>query len=535
MPLRDYQLRAVSDLRAACKQRPLYYAPVGSGKTNVACEIIRGAVAKGKRVVFVAHRRGLVFQARDRLATFGIAAGVVMGDENPGSGPVYVASIQTLQRRQVPADMLIVDEAHHATSATWKGVVARYPIVIGLSATPYRLDGAPLGDVFGCIVSGPTVSELVADGVLINPRIFAPPGPDLKGVHSRGGEFIQEELEAAVLKSRLVGDIVKHWEQHAKNGRTVAFGVGIRHSKMIAEAFGSRARHIDGDTPQREREEAVALLEARAINVLCNCDLIGEGWDLPSLDCAILARPTQSLALHRQQIGRVMRACPGKLGALILDHAGNTHRHGLPTDDVEVTLTGKAKRKSEAAPPACKKCFAILDGGYPCWGCGYDPADEPVVRLAELPKTGVLVEMPKDSQEFRRAKYAGWVSVASELGYKLGWAKFQFKKRYSAWPRFPDEDAKYVCRSHQYEQRSYGIICSRCLRARGSERDPDSDGEDRPAVAEQRGQVVQRPEPVPSVQTAGPVDSGSANRVSRFDWSAAGRAVSWDRSQDDPG
>lgn len=459
--LRDYQVRAVSDLRAAAKNRPLYHAPVGSGKTNVACEVIRGAVAKGKRVIFVAHRRGLVFQARDRLATFGIEAGIVMGDEDPGLGPVYVASIQTLMRRTVPADVLIIDEAHHATSATWKGVVARYPIVVGLSATPYRLDGAPLGDVFGCIVSGPTVSELVADGVLINPRIFAPPGPDLKGVHTRAGDYVESELEAAVNTPKLMGDIVTHWTKHARGGRTVAFGVGIAHSKAIANAFGNYGYHIDGSTPQEERERAVAMLEDGRIKVLSNCDLISEGWDLPHLDCAILARPTQSLALHRQQIGRVMRACAGKTGALILDHAGNTHRHGLPTDEVEVSLEGKAKRVVEAAPRTCEKCFAIIDS-YPCWDCGHEP--EETVREIKT-KDGELTEVPSDNKEQRQRWYADRIAVASECGYKLGWAKFQYKKRYSVWPRFKEEDAKYRCRAHEYEVRQYGTVCTRCLRS----------------------------------------------------------------------
>lgn len=438
--------------------------PTGGGKTHVACEIIRGAIAKGGRVIFCAHRRGLVYQARDRLASFGIAAGIVMGDEDPGGGPVYVASIQTLCRRQLTADIIIVDEAHHATSETWKGVVSRYRTVIGLTATPYRLDGAPLGDVFGCIVSGPSVSDLVADGVLINPRIFAPPGPDLSGVHTRGGEYVPDELEVAVNKPRLLGDIVQHWKKYG-GGRTVAFGVGIAHSKAIAEAFGSIGYHIDGTTPESERVHAVAMLERGEIKVLSNCDLIGEGWDLPSLDCAILARPTKSLALHRQQIGRVMRACPGKLGALILDHAGNTNRHGLPTDDVEVSLTGRAKRKQEAAPRVCKKCFAVIDS-YPCWDCGFVPEEVPREITVSA---GELVEISRDD---RQKQYSLWVGTASMMGYKLGWAKMRYKQRYNAWPRFKEEDAKYVCRGHEYEQRNYGIVCARCLRARDPELNP---------------------------------------------------------------
>lgn len=501
--LRPYQLQAVADLRSAWKQRPLLSMPTGGGKTHVACEIIRCAVDKGNLVIFVAHRRGLVYQARDRLAGFGIEAGIVMGKEDPGLGPVYVASVQTLARRTVPADVIIVDEAHHATSETWKEVIGRYRIVVGLSATPYRLDGSPLGDVFGVIVHGPTVSELIADGVLINPRFFAPPGPDLKGVHTRGGDYVPSELEDAVSKPGLIGDIVTHWKKHANGGRTVAFGVGIAHSKAIAAAFGDLGYHIDGSTPQEERDEAVRRLEAGEIKVLSNCDMIGEGWDLPSLDCAILARPTKSLALHRQQIGRVMRACPGKNGALILDHAGNTHRHGLPTDDVEVSLTGRAVRKQESAPRTCKKCFAVVEE-YPCWCCGYTPpAEDREIKQTE----GELVEF---SGEHRVSRYREWIAIASTNGWKIGWAKFKYKQQFGVWPRHSEIDASYVCKEHTYEQRSYGIICARCLRKRGSERHSEGNRSYSAAVEEQCGEVVQRPEPVSGLCAERSLDSGGS-------------------------
>jgi superfamily II DNA or RNA helicase len=167
------------------------------------------------------------------------------------------------------------------------------------------------------------------------------------------------------------------------------------------------------------------------------------------------------MALHRQQIGRVMRACPGKTGALILDHAGNTHRHGLPTDEISVSLEGEAKRKQEAAPRTCKKCFAVTDS-YPCWCCGYEP--EEVVREIAT-KDGDLSEIPPDSPEQRRQWYAAQVAMVSDMGWKLGAAKYRYKQRYSVWPRFREEDAKYVCPGHVFETRTYGTVCARCLRS----------------------------------------------------------------------
>lgn len=462
--LRDYQIRAVNDLRAHWRSRPLLHLATGGGKTAVACEIIRCAVAKGRRIVFIAHRRTLVYQARERLRSFGISAGVIMGDEPRTGQAVQVASIQTLARRDLDADIAICDEAHHATSKTWRSVLSRYHIVLGLTATPYRLDGSPLGDVFGHIVHGPSVTELISDGVLVMPRFFAPPGPDLKGVHKRGGEFVQSELEVAVSKPRIFADIRTTWDKHASGLRTIGFAVGIAHSKACAALWGDKGRHIDGETPQEERDQAVADLESGRIHALWNVDLINEGFDLPLLECAILARPTASLALHRQQIGRVMRSSVAKTGALVLDHAGNCARHGLPTDEVEVTLTGKAKRKTEAAPRTCPKCFAVISE-WPCWDCGHEPErEEREIRKVE----GELVEITGDQ---RRAWYAEQIDTASRLGYKIGYAKFRFKDRFGVWPRYKDIDETYKCSGHEYERRNYGVICARCLRARGAERD----------------------------------------------------------------
>lgn len=478
MQLRDYQLQAVADLRANWSRRPLLYAPVGSGKTVIMAEVVKCAVAKGRRVVFITHRRTLVYQTRDRFRQHGVECGVIMGKEDPGLGPVYVCSIQTLARRRVDADIAICDEAHHAVSPTWKRVLERYRIVLGCSATPYRLSGEALGDVFGVIVHGPSVSDLVANGILIAPRIFAPAPPDLKGVHVRGGDFVESELEEAMNKPRLVGDIVEHWKKLG-GGRTVAFAVGIEHSRSIAAAFGEIGYHIDGSTPQPEREHVLTMLRDGRIKVLSSVDVIGEGFDMPEIDCAILARPTKSLALFRQQVGRAMRSCHAKSGATLLDHAGNVFAHGLPTDDVEVSLEGRAKRKQEAAPRSCSKCFAIIDS-TPCWNCGFIP--EPQPREIEK-RDGELVELSGDQ---RREWYARQIAIASSRGYKIGFAKVKFKERFGVWPRYKEQDEAYVCSRNEPEQRSYGLICARCLRAPHPERDSGSDSERDAVVQEQR-------------------------------------------------
>lgn len=465
--LRQYQQQIVDELRTHWRDRCLVNLPTGGGKTAIMAAVAMGAVSKGKRVLFVAHRRTLVYQTRDRFLQYGLKCGVIMGSDPRSSDPCQVCSIQTLARRDVPADIIICDEAHMATSASWRKVIARYPAVFGCSGTCFRLDGAPLGDIFGRIVSGPSVSDLVSEGILIAPRVFAPPGPDLSGVHRRGGEFVQGELEVAVRKPSLYADIYATWNKRASGMKTVGFAVGIAHSKACAALWGERGRHIDGSTSQVDRDSAVRDLEEGRIDVLWNCDVVSMGWDVPALQCAILARPTASLALHRQQCGRIMRACPSKDGVVLLDHSGNVHRHGLPSDDVEATLTGKAKRAVEKAPRTCPECFAVIDG-YPCWDCGHEP--EQSVREIERVE-GELVEFSADS---RREMYAVWIAEASRCGKKIGWAKYRFKEKFGVWPRLKEEDAKYECRGHEYEQRQYGIVCGRCLRAQSAERDPVS-------------------------------------------------------------
>lgn len=455
MILRPYQSAAVDAIRAALDRLPILALPTGAGKTVIALELIRGFDGT---VVFLTHRRELVKQARARLGN----VGVLMGSERSVER-VTVASVQTLCRHEIQADLVIADEAHHATSDTWKRVLDRFSYRVGLTATPYRLDGSPLGDVFGEIIEGPSVRELISQGVLMEPRVYAPPGPDLRGVHKRGGEYVHGELQLRVEKPKLVGDIVEHWKKHANGLRTVAFAVGVQHSRMIADAFGPLAAHIDGSTPGPERDRAFAALKAGEIRVLVNCDLIGEGWDLPELECAILARPTASLALHRQQIGRIMRVCPGK-SAIVLDHAGNSHRHGLVTDRVEVSLTGKAK-KLDPAPPSCRECFAVMPGGYPCQECGFIPETEIAVRDIGH-EDGELVEFV--SVQDKKEWYAGIVASASLHGYRLGWAKNKYKEKYGSWPRLMGEiEAAYVCLKHEPEPRPYGIVCARCLRKVG--------------------------------------------------------------------
>ena len=275
MDLRPYQLEIVlavlDDARGF--HRPLIVAPTGSGKTVIAAEITRRC--ENKHILFLAHRRELIFQTRDHLAEFGVAAGVILAGEplNLMRG-VQVASVQTLWSRCVRgdrdlpyADIVFIDEAHHARARTYRKIIEGYPnaLIIGLTATPCRKDGRGLGSTFDTMIQCPQVEELIDLDFLVKTRVFAPSAPDLKGVRVRQGDYVESELAERMDRPKLVGDIVAHWHRHAERRKTVVFASSVGHSIHLAEEFvksGVCAEHIDGKTPKDERD---AILTAAII------------------------------------------------------------------------------------------------------------------------------------------------------------------------------------------------------------------------------------------------------------------------------
>lgn len=471
-------------LRARAADRPLLVCGTGAGKTTIAAEIIRLAVARGRRAVFLVHRRELVDQAVERLAQFGIRAGrILAGHPEHRELPVQVASIPTLLKRaHWPAELVIVDECAHAVSRSWRTCIDRYKSshVIGLTATPIRLDGKGLGDLFGCIIEPVTTRQLIDAGYLIEPRVLAPP-VDLSGIHIRGGDYDIPEL--AERMAGLVGSITGEWCQYAHGQKTVAFAVDVNHSKAIVAAFveiGVRAEHVDYKMGHKQRAKVLRQLRTGEIDLLSQVQLLSEGWDLPTLQCAILARPTKSLALFRQMVGRVMRP-PGPV--IVLDHAGNHHEHGRVTDVIEWSLDAPIRGVRGAgtgiALHTCPACFCVLGpADIVCPLCGYvmpvkDEAEQPGVdnpgELVELDMArkeipGVVQKnAPRDVKE---EKYRELVLNASLRRLKLGWARHKFHDLFGAWPRFSSVEALYVCSRHEWEARQQGpysvVRCTRC-------------------------------------------------------------------------
>ncbi|CAK0757475.1 DNA repair protein RadD [uncultured Gammaproteobacteria bacterium] len=404
--LRPYQNKAIADILAKLRRYRLVLLqlPTGAGKTCIAATVVKKLVTHGKRVVFLVHRVELLEQTSRTFSDEGIDHGVLRAGGPTPDVPVLIAMTQTIVRRldQVPVpELLFIDEAHHATAGTWAAILAAWPsaYVIGLTATPTRLDGRGLGDVFDAMVQGPTVEELIRDGYLSRYRAFCPGTVDMSRVATLAGDYERCGAAEAIDRPAITGGIVEHYQRLAPGRQAILFAASIAHSKSLAAAFhaaGVPAVHLDGTTDKSWREAMVADFARGKVQVLCNVELFGEGFDVPDAEVAILARPTQSLALHLQQIGRVLRPSPGKDHALILDHVGNIARLGLPDDPREWSLDSKPKKEATKTPPAVRQCPVCSCAHRPaptCPECGHTYAIK--IRILDQ-RTGILIEVKRE-------------------------------------------------------------------------------------------------------------------------------------------
>lgn len=441
MILRDYQRDAVDQVTAALDRRPILVAPTGSGKTVMAVALVNEL---GRPTLWLAHRKELIDQAANHLRRHGLAPGIIKAGYRPTAGAVQVASVQTLVRRTMPpAGLIVIDEAHHVTSGTHTTILDRYPeaLICGLTATPFRLDGRGLGDVFGEIVVAATTTDLCDAGHLHAPRVFAGRSPDLRGARVRMGDYALADLAERANRRELTADIVTTWRAKSVGRRTVAFAVNVAHSRQIVAEFvaaGIAAEHVDGTTPAAERDAILARLRSGETLVVGNCMVLTEGWDLPALETAIVARPTASLNLHLQMIGRIMRACDGKAGAMVLDHAGNHHVHGLVTRRIQYSLDGRVAGESDPLGlRRCRACQLLFSPREDCCpDCGWRPE---AARGRELPDTrgGGLVGYEED-HEYRAEVWRMIEAERQAMGFKPGWALYRFQERFGDWPVVAD-------------------------------------------------------------------------------------------------
>ena len=429
----------------------LYQAPTGSGKTVLFAHITRGAARKGNNVLISVHRRELIDQTTEALVALDVDHGVISPAFYPKKSAVQIASVQTLVRRMdkmtwIP-HLIVVDEAHHAAAGSWQKILYRWPDakVLGVTATPERLDGKGLDKQFDVLLRGPHVGALIEDGWLSNFSVYAAEQkPDLTKVKTRMGDYAQGELSTEMEGSVIVGDAVEHYQRYAAGLRAIAFCVTIKHAQIVRDQFlkaDIRSEVIDGTMNGFDRHMVLRRFEEGRTLVLTSCMIVNEGFDLPSVACAILLRPTKSLALYLQQVGRSLRTAPGKKEAIILDHAGNVFEHGLPTDEIEWHLEGKKKREGVKRGPltSCEKCFRVYPPPRnPCPKCGHVHAME---RAAEPEKIDGELKKVEGKVYSQRERRAYWDEVnacvteddlkafAKRKGHKRGWVYMTMKYR----------------------------------------------------------------------------------------------------------
>ncbi len=448
--LRPYQLSAIDALHrefVAGHKRVVLQLPTGAGKTAIAAEMIKRSVAKGRRCLFIADRIELIDQTSRRFDLDGIPHGVIQADHERVQPwqPVQVCSIQTLARRRFPdARLVIVDECH-SQYAAMNNIMEKWSNVpmVGLSATPWAKG---MGKHWQSLVVGATTSELIAGGYLVPFTVFGPPGPDLRGVHTTAGDFNQHELGDAVNRPKLVGDIVTTWLRRGEDRQTIVFAVNIAHSKAITAEFvahGVKAEHIDAYSDTDERRAVLARFKAGETKIVSSVDILSKGFDEPSASCLIAARPTKSLMLHVQQVGRVLRPAPLKADAIILDHAGNTARLGFVTDDLPTTLDdgerkkGEPPEKKESLPTPCPACHFMKDAGvHECPECGFAPERKnKVVAVPGDLKRYEVADMTEKLRWYAMLKYV----AERKPNWRPNAAEVKFRAKFGTWPPFPSD------------------------------------------------------------------------------------------------
>lgn len=476
--LRPYQERLFNAVRYAYmdgKRRIIIQLPTGGGKSILFSKFISGANDKQKGVLFLVHRRELIKQASDHLSNEDVSHGIIMANVLPDKMQrTQLASVQTLWSRcfkrgliPVPnAELVVIDECHHATSKTFEEILKYYnhALVIGVTATPTRQDGKPLGDYFEYMVLADDhdcgVRSLMDQGYLCEARYMVPSVPDLEGVMVRRGDYVENQLSEVMDKAKLVGNIIEHYKKYAGNRKAIVFAVNVAHSEHIVNEFnraGIRAAHIDGKTKLIKREKIIEQYTNGEFQVLSNCEVFTEGFDMPDVDAVILARPTKSLRMYLQMVGRGLRTKPGGGDCMILDHSGNVLRHG-PVDqehewsldeEVKPRVEKKTEKKTEKGKKEkeyiCGTCGAVFSGTSLCPLCGSElPRTAIDVDTARGELVGIEPKKKEKAEKWTMAQKREWWSMfleyARRKGYQRGWASHKYKEKFKVWPRGVDGD-----------------------------------------------------------------------------------------------
>ena len=438
--------RTVQSLRKGHKSVLMQY-PTGGGKSVMATEIVRRAVAKGNNVWFTVPRRELIRQMGQTFQDFDLPYGLMAaGHRYRPDRAAYVCSTDTIKSRLAsftPPALAVIDETHfggEGLDRIIQWLKAGGTTILGLSATPWKLSGQGLGCWYDDMVIGPSVRELIDAGRLSDYRGFAPSHIDMRGIGISGGDYAKKQLADMMEANKvLIGNAVQHYKTHALGKLNVTYCVSIAHSKMVAESYnvaGVPAAHIDGKTPDDERRRIIRAYANRELLVLCNCELLTFGFDLASqvgmevtIECMSDLRPTKSLALQMQKWGRVLRRKAEP--AIIFDHANNFLEHGLPCDERDWTLSdrekGKGGKKGEAIIPVkeCDRCHFCHKPAPQCPNCGniYEVQSRTIEEVeGQLAEVDLENIKRKARQEVGRARSIEDLKIIQvNRGYEAGW------------------------------------------------------------------------------------------------------------------
>ena len=418
MTLRPYQLRGLEQVRAQARggsRAICVVLPTGGGKTLLAAELAKAASDKGNRVLWLTHTQELVDQSRARVPW------------------ATVRSIQSLLGGERPeADVVILDECHHFCAPQWGSVARDYTgaMLVGLTATPERADGVGLGDLFTSMVVVASTAELVRDGYLVPARVWYP-GKVLRGI----------------------ADPIATWQERAPSMRTVVYAGSVEAARKLAADWPVPATSVDGSIAADVRRERIAAFVEGRVQVLTNCFVLTEGWDVPAVECVVLARGFSSCGAYLQAVGRALRPSPGKTEALVLDLHGSAFEHGLPDQERTFSLTGKpisGKDKAEVVRE-CRVCgFLLQVPGPTCPRCGAEVAIV-LSRAQRIERNALMRELKAQDIARRKEQWseikAGWraerrkptfgdlLQAAQAMGYSAGWAANMFKVYWGSWPR----------------------------------------------------------------------------------------------------
>ena len=426
--LREYQQKLINNIRTSAQNGHRSIVSVlgcGGGKSVIQAEISRSATAKRNRVLFLVHRQELCQQISNTFSTQGVNMALCS-----------VSMVQTVSRhldRILTPQLIITDEAHHSTAATYRKIYDAFPeaLRLGFTATPCRLNHGGLGEVYDDLITSVSTQWLIENHYLAPYKYYSVKLADTSGLHVRAGEYKADEVAELMQSREIYGGTVEQWRKLAEGRKTIVYCASVKAAEETAALFranGYAAQSLDGNTPADVRRDVMESFRRGDTLILCNCELFGEGLDVPDCECTVLLRPTQSLTLYIQQSMRSMRYMPGKT-AIIIDHVGNCYLHGLPDDDREWTLEPKKKQENIVKIRECPECFAVYPP--PLEKCPYCGA----VAVKEIPRKDKmvvdidLVEM-KRQEDIKNTKYADltaetWSDVErirKARGYKIQWA-----------------------------------------------------------------------------------------------------------------